>query len=427
VIRAASGAITAAAVSTAVHRMRETKRSELRAKTLASELRATNGQLTQTTERLKIALSAGRVGLWQFDTRTSERWMSPELLELFGLPRDQPELAGPYGSRVHPDDRDIAIRDEDRKPGVVVEKRFRILHEDGEYRWMLSRSMLDANHSKPYMIYGAIVDITEDHENELKLERLNHELVDTNRSLESFTRVASHDLRSPLRAIRSLVEFLREDAPEPFDEETESYLDRIDLRASRAEQLIDDLLNYARAGEARDKPSLVHPERLIEDILETVSRPDGIEAIVEIQCGPIMIEATPLATCVRNLVDNAFKHHDNPPGVVTITVRQGLKIVEIAVADDGPGFPSSQGETIFEPFRKMHARPDVEGSGIGLSVIKRSVEAHGGTIMVESEVGSGSTFTLRWPIAALDLVEEPGHDANTDTTPETEHLSALLR
>jgi signal transduction histidine kinase len=230
-----------------------------------------------------------------------------------------------------------------------------------------------------------------------------------------------------LRAIRSLVEFLREDAPEPFDEGTESYLDRIEIRASLAEQLIDDLLNYARAGEARDKPSLVHPERLIDDILDTVSRPDGIEAVVEIDCGPIYVEATPLATCVRNLVDNAFKHHDNPPGVVSIAVRQGLKIVEIAVSDDGPGFPSSQREAIFEPFRKMHARPEVEGSGIGLSVIKRSVEAHGGAISVESEVGSGSTFTLRWPVAALDLVEGPAHDAHTDTTSETEHIPTILR
>ncbi|MBT8241465.1 MAG: hypothetical protein KJN63_09585, partial [Acidimicrobiia bacterium] len=282
-------------------------------------------------------------------------------------------------------------------------------------------------HSDPYLVYGAMVDVTEDYENELELERLNHELTDKNRSLESFTKVASHDMRSPLRAIRSLVEFLREDAPHELDEGTESYLDRIDLRASRAEQLIDDLLNYARAGEARDTPSLVQPQRLIEDILETVSQPDGIESVVEIDCGPIFVEATPLATCVRNLVDNAFKHHDNPPGVVSIAVRQGLKIVEIAVADDGPGFPSSQQEVMFEPFRKMHARPEVEGSGIGLSVIKRSVEAHGGTITVESEVGSGSTFTLRWPIAALNLVEGPAHDAHSDTTSETEFLPSLLR
>jgi len=427
VTRVVFGAITAAAVSTAVHRMRETKRSELRAKTLASELRATNGQLTQTTERLKVALHAGQVGLWQINTRTGDRWLSPELLELFGLEPDSPKAAGGYLSRIHPDDADEAVKHEDRVPGEVTQTRFRIRHEDGGYRWMFSRSMLDPNHSQPYLVYGAMVDVTEDYEKELELERLNDELTDTNRSLESFTKVASHDLRSPLRAIRSLVEFLREDAPQELDEGTESYLDRIDLRASRAEHLIDDLLDYARAGEARDTPSLVEPQRLIEDILETVSQPDGIESVVEIDCGPIFVEATPLATCVRNLVDNAFKHHDNPPGVVSIAVRQGLKIVEIAVADDGPGFPSSQRETIFEPFRKMHARPEVEGSGIGLSVIKRSVEAYGGMITVESEVGSGSTFTLRWPIAALDLVEGSAHNAHSDTASQTELLPSLLR
>lgn len=226
----------------------------------------------------------------------------------------------------------------------------------------------------------------------------NRDLVRSNEWLESFTRVASHDLRSPLRAVTSLVAFIREDNPD-LEESAMFNLTRIEQRVHRMNVLIDDLLTLARISGASESRTEVDFRQTIDEVLSTVDIPQGFtveSTFTGSESGALA--AVQFETCVRNLVDNAVKHHDKETGLVKIDVSATDKTVEVVVNDDGPGIPTQYLESVFEPFRRLKPDDEAPGSGIGLTAILRTAENNDGSIAVASEEGEGTTFTLRWPL-----------------------------
>ncbi len=236
-----------------------------------------------------------------------------------------------------------------------------------------------------------------------EVRQKNRELVRSNEWLESFTRVASHDLRSPLRAVTSLVGFIREDNPD-LEESATFNLTRIEQRVDRMNVLIDDLLTLARISDASEKPAEVEFRSVVDEVLSTVDIPQGFTVETTFS-GRESAALAPVQfrTCVQNLVDNAIKHHDEGVGVVKIDVLATDDEVEIVVADDGPGIPAQYLESVFEPFRRLKPDDDSPGSGIGLTAILRTTENNNGTISVDSEDGTGTTFTLRWPLGETSV------------------------
>lgn len=229
----------------------------------------------------------------------------------------------------------------------------------------------------------------------------NDELQRSNEWLESFTRVASHDLRSPLRAVHSLVGFIREDHPD-LEESAMYNLARIEQRVDRMNVLIDDLLTLARVSDATEKVSEVHFESMLNDIIETVDVPEGFTIEIDVVGEPTgELAATQFKTCIQNLVDNALKHHDRDDGHVAIGVQAGSHEVSVAVRDDGPGIPEQYLSAIFEPFRRLRPDDTAPGSGIGLTAIVRTAAMNHGSIDVESTEGEGTLFTLTWPLGDL--------------------------
>lgn len=230
----------------------------------------------------------------------------------------------------------------------------------------------------------------------------NEELLRSNEWLESFTRVASHDLRSPLRAVHSLVSFIREDHPD-LEEGAVYNLARIDQRVDRMNILIDDLLTLARVSDASEKVSTVDFAALVNDVIETVDVPEGFTIETEVIGEPTgELAAVQFKTCIQNLVDNALKHHDRLDGHVSINVRRRSSDVIVAVHDDGPGIPEQYLKSIFEPFRRLRPDDAAPGSGIGLTAIVRTAATNRGSIDVDSTEGEGTTFTLKWPLGERD-------------------------
>lgn len=238
-------------------------------------------------------------------------------------------------------------------------------------------------------------------------KRLELELRQANANLEEFTYVASHDLRSPLRGIADLVEWVQEDLGGDVSPDVTKNLGRIGQRIQRMERLIDDLLSYARAGRAASEYSLVNVEDLVHGVLEIQPVPAGFEIEVDCAAEPFQATKTPLETALRNLIGNAIKHHDRAAGRVLVQVRESDSYCEVSITDDGPGIPgaSKEKERIFKLFQTLTASQR-GGSGIGLALTKRVVEVHGGRIEVRSPVSEGRGACFQVLVAAFSKESE---------------------
>ncbi len=240
------------------------------------------------------------------------------------------------------------------------------------------------------MALASVVDLT-------RRKRAEMRLRDANAQLEEFAYVASHDLRSPLRGISHLVDFIREDLPGDADASLASHLDRMHERIHRMENLIEDLLVYARAGKRAGKYERIEVAALVDDLVSLEPPPPTMAIVTDLQAQPFDGARTPLATVLRNLYSNAIKHHDTGQGQLQLRSRDEGEYVVISVQDDGPGIPEAVQGRAFRLFQTLTAS-ERKGSGLGLAVTKRLVEVHGGHIDLVSRDGQrGTTFVVRWP------------------------------
>ncbi len=229
-------------------------------------------------------------------------------------------------------------------------------------------------------------------------KRLELSLRQANSDLQEFTYVASHDLRSPLRGVADLVDWIKADLGDDPAPEVARNLGRIAVRIGRMERLIDDLLSYARAGRAATEFTTVDLADLVAGILDLQPVPAGFTVRTDIDVPPFQATRTPLETALRNLIGNAVKHHDAKQGQVTVRARVDNSFCVIDVEDDGPGVPPAAQERVFKLFQTLTAS-ERGGSGIGLALTKRLVEVHGGHIELLSPVRDqrGACFRVRWP------------------------------
>ncbi|MEW5962972.1 MAG: HAMP domain-containing sensor histidine kinase [Pseudomonadota bacterium] len=235
---------------------------------------------------------------------------------------------------------------------------------------------------------------------ESELRAKSRALALANRDLEDFAAIISHDLLAPLRAMRKLTDDARGDILRSADEQALSRLDDIASQSSRMSRMLRELLDYASVGRKDEVVAEVDTRRLIEDIVRSIPRPEGIALRIEGHWPRLEVAGAALDLALRNLVANAVKHHDGPPGLVTVSAAEGEGCVSFAVADDGPGIDPRYHEAILLPFRTL-AAPDraAGGSGLGLAFVKRAAEAMGARFEVRSDPMSrrGATFVLTVP------------------------------
>ena len=228
-------------------------------------------------------------------------------------------------------------------------------------------------------------------------KKLEHALEQANANLEEFTYIASHDLRSPLRGIADLLEWIKEDLdPSQVTPTIEANFGRAKQRISRSERMIEDLLTYAQASTHSTRQEMVNPRALLEEVLESANIPEGFEVTIEAEQGSFVTHKTPLQTALRNLLDNAVKHHGGSSGRIRCSVREASQYYVFAVDDDGQGVPRLERERIFKLFHRASSK--AEGHGIGLSVTRRMVASHGGKLVLEDRsVLGGASFAIYWP------------------------------
>jgi PAS domain S-box-containing protein len=219
------------------------------------------------------------------------------------------------------------------------------------------------------------------------------------RDLDRFAYVASHDLKAPLRGIASLAEWIQEDVGERLGDESKEHLRLLQVRVHRMAALIDGILAYSRAGRALNPPESVECRALLDDVLELLAPPAHVTVHVPDQMPTLQAERVPLQQVFLNLLANAIKYTSaiRPDVAIDLTWRDLGEAVEFAVADNGPGIAPQYHERIWGMFQTLAARDKVEGTGIGLSVVKKVVESRGGTVAVESGPDQGATFRFTWP------------------------------
>lgn len=245
------------------------------------------------------------------------------------------------------------------------------------------------NASQPLFL-GIVTDISGRKRSESALQQ-------TNAQLEEFTYVASHDLRSPLRGIGDLVGWIREDIGEPnLAEDVRHNFDRIALRIARCEQMIDDLLRYARAGVRDPHMERIDPRDLVDEAISMAMIPESFAVEIDIAGTALTAPRAPLFTSLRNLIANAAKHHGGRSGRIRVAMHEEGRFSIFTVQDNGKGIPAGNEERIFKLFHR--ASPGTEGDGVGLAFTRRMINAHGGMITVEGhgELG-GATFAVHWP------------------------------
>jgi signal transduction histidine kinase len=228
-------------------------------------------------------------------------------------------------------------------------------------------------------------------------EGLIAELDKSNRELDQFAYVASHDLKAPLRGISNLSSWLEEDLGDAVTAQGKQQLELLRNRVHRMEGLINGILDYSRAGRVRARAERVAVDKLLAEVIE-LSAPSPA-ARIEVQPGmpELFTERVPLEQVFMNLIANAFKHAKRSDPHVRITVKAAGAWFEFAISDDGPGIAPEFHERIWGLFQTLEPRDTVEGTGIGLSVVKKIVESKGGRVWVDSREGEGATFGFTWP------------------------------
>jgi len=228
----------------------------------------------------------------------------------------------------------------------------------------------------------------QDKEKSMLLEKSNQEL-------EDFVYIVSHDLKAPLRAIIGFAEFLKEDYSTKLDAQGQDYIRRMVESSERMQRLINDLLELSRIGRYMNPYVKAAFDVLAKRAVEFINPPDDVEVIVADSMPEIFCDEVRIQQVLANLVTNAMKYNDKNDKKVEIgwIPRDEDGLDEFTVADNGIGIEEKHLERIFKIFQRLHTKDDYGGgTGVGLNIVKKIVEQHGGTIWVESEVGKGTCF-----------------------------------
>ncbi len=230
-----------------------------------------------------------------------------------------------------------------------------------------------------------------------ELDRLSRDLERSNRELDQFAYVASHDLKAPLRGIANLAEWIEEDLGDRVTGDSREHMRLLKGRAHRMEGLIEGILAYSRAGRVQEQPESVDVGRLLAETIGLLAPPSETAIVVATGMPVLQTERVPLQQVFLNLIGNAIKHSANAGGRIDVGVRYQTGCYEFSIADNGPGIPPQFHERVWQIFQTLAPRDKVEGTGIGLSVVRKIVEARGGRTWLESQPGQGTTFYFTWP------------------------------
>lgn len=224
------------------------------------------------------------------------------------------------------------------------------------------------------------------------------ELARANTDLESFAEIISHDLKGPMRHLRRLTQQLAAETQAAGHHPLSLRLSEIETQSQRMSQMLSALLDYSSLGRKYEALAPVDTAALIQSVAASLPK-SGIAISISGSWPTIWTLAAPLDLVLRNLLDNAVKHHDREHGAIEVSCAEGVNALTISVSDDGPGISHKHHEAAFLPFRTLNTDQNVDSTGMGLAMVKKVVETAGGAIVLSSDPTEkrGTTFVVSWP------------------------------
>ncbi|WP_024772366.1 sensor histidine kinase [Aquimarina macrocephali] len=227
-------------------------------------------------------------------------------------------------------------------------------------------------------------------ETERIYKQLNSQLKNKNKSLEEYAHIVSHDLKSPLRNISTLIEWVKEDNINKLDKTTLGNIQQIGLSLEHMEQLINDVLEYSSIEQNITKRSLINIDKLLNNIIEVINVPKNIIIKIEKMPNRLYADKTKIKQVFQNLITNAIKYNDKEVGCITINYTELENEHQFTIADNGIGIDKRYFNKIFNAFQSL--KKTQKSTGIGLSIVKKVIKILKGKIWLESEIGKGTTF-----------------------------------
>jgi PAS domain S-box-containing protein len=358
-------------------------------------------------ERFRLVVESAPNAMVMVDSSGQIDMVNAEAERLFGYARTEllgqrVEMLVPKRFRAnHPGLRMAFFADPKSRPMGAGRDLFGLKKDGSEFPVEIGLNPIETDDGP--MVLAAIVDISERKQAEQDRERQSEELRRSNAELAEFAHVASHDLKAPLRAVQNLATWIAEDLEAGASDETRENLALLRRRGERLEKLLSGLMEYALVGHGESRPENVDTAALVLDIVEYLAPPPGFAVTCRGAMPILKTSKISLEHVFQNLISNALKHHDHVGGEVVISARSLGDKVEFTVQDDGQGIDPAYHDRIFVVFQTLKPRDEVEGSGVGLAIVKKIVEAHGGGIRVESEPPRrGTAFIFTWPNTAQD-------------------------
>ncbi len=282
---------------------------------------------------------------------------------------------------------------------VKVEQDLHGLRKDGP-EILIEMGLNPIETEEDTFVLVSMIDVGIRRQLENEREAYIQQLSQANKDLEDFAYIASHDLKAPLRAIDNLSQWIAEDIEDLLEEDSDvrKHLKLMRSRVARLENLLEDLLQYSRAGkvDAADTQD-IQLGVFLRNIIDLLDLPEGFEVILPKDLPSFVTAKSPLKHVFINLISNAVKHHDKDRGRIRISWKDQGDFYEFSVHDDGPGIPVMYQERVFQIFQTLVRRDEKEASGMGLAIVKKTIERHGGKVWLTSEEGKrGTTFSFTW-------------------------------
>lgn len=385
-------------------------------------------QLAYREEMLKFALDASGDGIWTFTIPTREMFFSDQTKRLVGYDGTESTNIFEYWlEHVHPADRQSAIDAMEQHltgqtPIFINEHRF--LCADGVYRWMLERGKVLKweKDGRPFQLFGTYSNIhhrkeTEDEVRTLN-ERLEHkvqertqQLHESMQEMESFSYSISHDLRAPVRAIDSYTKILTDEEEERLGPEGKRLLQNVRANTARMGRMIDDLLQFSRASRAEITKVSFDMQAMVTKVADEACAGETNRTVrVAVGFLPTAFgDPSLLRQVVVNLIANAVKFtRQRAEALIEVGGADADGLLTYWVKDNGTGFDMKYADKLFGVFQRLHNQQEFEGTGVGLAIVHRILQKHGGTIRVESTEDVGTTFTFTIPARPGDSAVAEG-------------------
>jgi PAS domain S-box-containing protein len=367
-------------------------------------------ELLKSNERYKYVVKATFDAIWDWDLITGELTWGENFEKYFGHnPIDGKSNIELWNKNIHPDDFDKVnnfIIQLIEGTEINWSDQYRFKKQSGEYAFVMDRGIIIRNEDgKALRMIGAMHDISEQKKDEENVKRLNYELAEkakaltnSNKELEKFAYVASHDLQEPLRMVTGFLGLLEKTCRPVLDENALKYINFAIDGASRMKILIKDLLEYSRVSSTEAAMGNTDMNLVMQEVKEIfMVTVDELGAKLEISDLPILpgTRKILLVQLMQNLVGNALKYHGKLPPEIYINAEERQNDWLFSVADNGIGIDPSFADKIFVIFQRLHTKDEFSGTGIGLSICKKIVEIHGGNIWVSTNnENNGSVFNF---------------------------------